>query len=969
VSSQLKFEDLIGLDQVLTKQYRDLSPSMGYIMSQKNVLHNLRNYFNFDYDKTRPVNDRPLDSICYLIKKLFTSPSGTLAIGGEDDIGKNMTFKDIGVMIGIIHSNKDKNSDEIEEIISKKARYYTAHEDELKKEISEIDTKKQSLTKDLRSTVDPKEKKKIQEAIHQIEKIRKIIDNHGNLTDIFYDAYKDYFSKKSQNSRSFKDFLLRLDFSLQQLRRDMDNPLKYPPDILQNIVLGFLWIKAETREDLKDFFDGLFKIIPKAQCREFDTKLKLLTDETIFNQDIEALQKNQVDDDNFYERMSRILFWNNEVLKPHPVSNTSYSSVHGYQGDRQSKNTYSNCAEASVMHTLNILLYDPYKKGWMMDKIQEASLLKEFYRMQTVDRIGRHHKDFSRIICDLNVKSKLKNHLPITYLKQLDERENLIKSYNDSDNFIEIKVSLVSMILAVEKLFNRLFAQNLKTEHLFDENKLKNIITDKYKDFFNFLSTDVIHHEGYFKNINFRNNHLFGDIVVKTLGKDKKPLYKYTWSLNQGHGYIDNFQMLHEETKVLRKKISKKIEEIKKINLHYFFNNFDYSKIIEDKKNDHLFYKIMESPTDSVDNMIHVVNLQNEIISKCKKDKVNVLLCADLLSQKVLRGIPFDDPATFQNFSSTVPLTDDILKEFKDHGYLSNVKDMSIYLLSTLKEKSPSYVLQIFDLIKNSLENIHPTHNFDSQCLTYTFPNVKNLTIDGSQDMVFKKLKNCFPAVSNLTINYSMLDPQRRINAINADHLCQYVKNLPLKNVDAASLGFQCEIIHGIQFIKSLPETLETLIWRGNDLYSRKNNKIMIESNTKSCDSRLESFDNRFTKLKELQLEKFNFSDKAYQYLLEFLGKNGDLHTVIFEDTLKNSQPLTIVECKEILEIILKPRRKIMFSYKDDIYKLDLNNDFFKWLETFTECFDQKPILWIGNTKNKTLEEIQKQYPNLFWLE
>lgn len=320
----------------------------------------------------------------------------------------------------------------------------------------------------------------------------------------------------------------------------------------------------------------------------------------------------------------------------------------------------------------------------------------------------------------------------------------------------------------------------------------------------------------------------------------------------------------------------------------------------------------------------------------------------------------------------------------------------------------------------------------------HTFPKVNVLTIKSKKPLLFQKLKECFPAVSCLSIQdiylnsderndwvtmFSMNFTSLKLTRVNleneddeADKLNQILQKSIVTNIHAIFLedqsikqlnrlmegkgcsedlqnflinllkemdkninsnfnwgekireylcvndsSFQPKKAIDIKsFVLSLPKMLEELKW---DVSMGDYNLIQRKKNG---DAILQFFADHLHNLKTLDISGFQFSDDGYPYLLKLLDQNKNLDTV----NVNNLNQLTMksAQYKGILSTILKPGYAIILNNDFKRGRIDLDDAFFKWLSEFTKDFDEKPILQIGNTKKKTLEQIKKEHPSLDWL-
>lgn len=485
-----------------------LSPTLGEAALDSGLIYNLRFYGNFDAKMSEEgrqyKDDESQDPLWKMVKILFPSTGGQLSTESNHPMafGRLMNKTDaVSLLLNFVDKVREeiqkKNPDEnqikeleknlrnalLEEISDEmipKARdsleKMRKTKDNIKKFFSDesfndpksMSKVRSNFSKTFKDILGGKSIEEIGNEIHSIfsetasegrkSKIKSLEEKTNLLIENYYNE---------KNKRLRKDFIEKAkEITLDPLIKAIEDTLNsegtsiYPTYTTEQVILAFFCHKFNTQEDIWHLMEQLDdSIVERAKVEEKLKAARNKEDLTLKENDLEEeiVKHNAYDlDDVLALEMADI--WTMETpYRPGSllISNGS-ARPYDRNNDRSQVAEFADCAETTLRHLMNILLYNPLTRDWDLTYIEKYvqehapgntyfENFKKFYERQMPtyanDGTPVMRSLFNRVVGDLNSNPK----------DLMEDSSIPIIRYSQNNN--ELEPGFINLMHVFQRLF------------------------------------------------------------------------------------------------------------------------------------------------------------------------------------------------------------------------------------------------------------------------------------------------------------------------------------------------------------------------------------------------------------------------------------------------------------------------------------------------------------------------------------
>ncbi|MGB8467831.1 MAG: hypothetical protein WCE21_02415 [Candidatus Babeliales bacterium] len=419
------FKDTLAIFNTKAAPYHAMSPLFGRTLASSELLKNIYLYGN------------QTDALCVLLKELFYVHPHTLDFNitrSEGNIAFYFNPKIVGQLIRALNDSSSQTIPNLESILTsiilnglsetdmtrmlKHATWQKTKEEFDKNKKAELrhtltqkamsdfaaftdlmDSRIEALKKKLALPQETTKQEVLKKGFADKESIKGHIDNAiGEVVAKMY---------KKQRVQAYSALIKpKAEYIAQQLIQSCaQDQQRYITFLTQHVLLVFLCLKGNNRDDLKIYFDqldpGLFQYPfdpakPGYAMQEYSDLKKNFENRSLFD---EAFFNTLLNDSKQYEQFLFVgmaaLLYERALPAPLPYIETSYKGHY-----------FFNCGESALRSFLNIVFKKIGTDGYdeaVIDKIAKAPL-KEFYQKHALSSLARTvqaHDDWNNIVSNL----------------------------------------------------------------------------------------------------------------------------------------------------------------------------------------------------------------------------------------------------------------------------------------------------------------------------------------------------------------------------------------------------------------------------------------------------------------------------------------------------------------------------------------------------------------------------------------
>jgi ankyrin repeat protein len=409
-SAEINYQDMKGIHALLAPECEKLSPIHGFTALKTGTLSNLRFFGNYGPENAnfachaqvrgeQRQKDCPQDSTAALIQQLFPSPDGMNFVanqGSKDDPISQLSPLLIGKLLEKIRGLEPallKNpsaaspqfQSELTQLIYEDLYGKIQPQNKNYQTLRQTLDAKTSPAQKLQEEIDHCQTKgdpdaKIKDLKFQLDQVNKQLTSSAEVTQI-QDKVQSQIQKelvKVQGQKKWKAILPFVQSLLGAIVESHPASFYYSPNTVAQSLLAYLWKKANTKEDLLKFLQGMPSCMKKAnpsglqeaytQKEYTDWKMKFQNGSPTAAQ-IDALVSDP-------ERLAFYAYSHDMIDRPLPTlpgySNAAHKSLGKNEKDTKRKyHTFADCGETSLRNFFNILLYNKEEKKF------DPALLKQ----------------------------------------------------------------------------------------------------------------------------------------------------------------------------------------------------------------------------------------------------------------------------------------------------------------------------------------------------------------------------------------------------------------------------------------------------------------------------------------------------------------------------------------------------------------------------------------------------------------
>jgi hypothetical protein len=409
-SAEINYQDMKGIHALLAPECEKLSPIHGFTALKTGTLSNLRFFGNYGPENAnfachaqvrgeQRQKDCPQDSTAALIQQLFPSPDGMNFVanqGSKDDPISQLSPLLIGKLLEKIRglepallknpsAARPQFQSELTQLIYEDLYGKIQPQNKNYQTLRQTLDAKTSPAQKLQEEIDHCQTKgdpdaKIKDLKFQLDQVNKQLTSSAEVTQI-QDKVQSQIQKelvKVQGQKKWKAILPFVQSLLGAIVESHPASFYYSPNTVAQSLLAYLWKKANTKEDLLKFLQGMPSCMKKAnpsglqeaytQKEYTDWKMKFQNGSPTAAQ-IDALVSDP-------ERLAFYAYSHDMIDRPLPTlpgySNAAHKSLGKNEKDTKRKyHTFADCGETSLRNFFNILLYNKEEKKF------DPALLKQ----------------------------------------------------------------------------------------------------------------------------------------------------------------------------------------------------------------------------------------------------------------------------------------------------------------------------------------------------------------------------------------------------------------------------------------------------------------------------------------------------------------------------------------------------------------------------------------------------------------
>jgi len=451
-----------GLEKILKPEYSRLSPIYGLAFLRSRVLDHIRfdgNYgpLNEKYKchaQLKPeqqAKDCPQDDVTVFVQQFFPSPAGgQLHDNTTPDLIGKLNLKAIGGILKVlekrqefgdnlykllaieIYKNQDPNGyqDFLSKIIrsqqGKLSHEQTVEIGKIRKRMKDQNAKLTSIDIDETERENIKsEIIKLKERLKRIGKEERPELDEGRYVDNLYDVLKKEGTTGNKQENFFTPYINLTTIIIQAIEGLKNYPNDYPPNIIEQTLLTFVWKKAENKNDFLSFFEGLGldKIKPEFVQEDPTTHMKSILPppdwETPFvKEDYETFKKG------FIGKLPPIAVLEQLLADPETavfdtLAFELYESPYppmlpmGWveMPIEGKKVRFQDCGEVAVRDFLNVMFFDNNTRSFDPELVKAIAPnakpeLIRFYAEQTTDNMEEKRQEWGELVSHLPVRTR-----------------------------------------------------------------------------------------------------------------------------------------------------------------------------------------------------------------------------------------------------------------------------------------------------------------------------------------------------------------------------------------------------------------------------------------------------------------------------------------------------------------------------------------------------------------------------------
>ena len=508
--AQINFKSFNNITYYFKPEKQYFSPIFGKTAIESGLIHNLRFYGNItskidEANNRNYKDDEGQDALSKLVKELFPSPAGQLTTqsGGDRNFGKYV--KSPKIVAHIIN-------------FSEKARQLTEKKQSLIVELSSSKSKKainleinaNGLNKILDETVSLIKNEVLK--VHSLNDFKKVNKTLNNILNYISDSIID------------------------------ENSGKYPKYTTEQIISAFFCEHFDHQKDIIVLLNTLDENLVYKNQLPSDNDLEYLTQKHAQS----LLVKNDINVDDLFTLLNFAA--SNEII-PYKDGTLPISNGNTYKYNRElntilkNESTFSDCAEVSARHVMNLILYDGNKNKFDLSYISNENQkvfspyfknFEDFYEIfQTPFLANAGNIDirsqWNRVVSDLN-----------------DNQNTNQIIYNKNTN--ELEPGFINFLTVFGKIFNIEYAKFDDDVSIYEDEKWKarkDWLNESFQTLFGTLNPK----KNYKLDLNFlKNNDSEISGILPITVKDKetsKNLFSFDFIVDfKKHSEIKNIKIL-----------------------------------------------------------------------------------------------------------------------------------------------------------------------------------------------------------------------------------------------------------------------------------------------------------------------------------------------------------------------------------------------------------------------------------------